>query len=181
MGGRRQQAVSALRDPYEVLGVNRAASTPQIRAAYVAQARLAHPDMNGGLGGDLMRSLNEAWEILKDAARRQEWDAAHYIPAAGGGAAAASGSADGAAGRPFWTGAMGAAPGRPYGPVLDFGIYDGWSIGEIARRDRGYLIWLRDRPEADAIQGAIVRLLDPSANEATEPALQQRRWSPRRR
>jgi len=173
--------VSALRDPYEVLGVPRTASTSQIRAAYLAQARLAHPDLNGDLGVDLMRRLNEAWGILKDASRRQEWDAAHYMPAAGeGAAAAASGSAGGAAGRPFWTGAMGPPPGRPFGPVLDFGIYEGWSIGEIARRDRGYLMWLRDRPEADAIQSAIVRLLDPSADEAPEPA-QQRRWSPRRR
>ena len=174
--------MSALRDPYEVLGVPRTATTPQIRAAYVAQARLAHPDLNGELGVDLMRTLNEAWGILKDAARRQAWDAAHHVPADGGGDGSATAApADGAAGRPFWTGAMGAAPGRPWGPVLDFGIYDGWSIGEIARRDRGYLIWLRDRPEAAALQAAILRLLDPSADEAPEAEQQQRRWSPRRR
>jgi hypothetical protein len=32
--------------------------------------------------------------------------------------------------------------------VLDFGIYAGWSVGEIAARDPGYLEWVRDRREA---------------------------------
>ena len=172
--------MSALRDPYEVLGVPRSATTPQIRAAYVAQARLAHPDLNHGRSVDLMRDLNEAWDILKDASRRQAWDAAHHVPGTKG----AGGSGGGAIyseddGRPFWTGAMGPAPGRPYGPVVHFGIYDGWSLGEIARRDRGYLIWLRDRPEAEAMQAEILGMLDPTADETPEPRRQKRRWSPR--
>jgi curved DNA-binding protein CbpA len=160
--------------------VPRSATTPQIRAAYVAQARLAHPDLNQGRGGDLMQALNEAWDILKDASRRQAWDATHHVPGTNG----TGGSGGGAifaedGGRPFWTGAMGPAPGRPHGPVVHFGIYDGWSLGEIARRDRGYLIWLRDRPEAEAMQAEIVRLLDPTADETPEPRRQKRRWSPR--
>jgi hypothetical protein len=121
-----------------------------------------------------MRALNEAWEILKDAARRQAWDAAHH-----GAASANHGNGadhiNGVDGRPFWTGAMGPAPGRPWGPVLHFGIYDGWSLGEIARRDRGYLMWLRDRPEGRPLMTEIQRLLDPSADEP-EPRTERRRW-----
>jgi hypothetical protein len=31
--------------------------------------------------------------------------------------------------------------------VLDFGRHIGWSIGEIARYDPGYLVWLEERHE----------------------------------
>ena len=59
------------------------------------------------------------------------------------------------------TGGAGPAPGRPSGSVLDFGRHIGWSIGEIARVDPGYLEWLavstrgrpvrrRDRRDAQA-------------------------------
>ncbi|MEO5703907.1 MAG: DnaJ domain-containing protein, partial [Candidatus Limnocylindrales bacterium] len=136
--------MSEARDPYEVLGVPRSASVRQIRAAYVDRARRAHPDLVGPRGLDVMRGLNEAWAVLKDAERRSAFDIAT------GGPAGVSGSGSTAFGddpnRPFWTGAMGEPPGRPWGPVLDFGIYAGWSVGEISRRDRGYLMWLRDRP-----------------------------------
>ena len=39
-------------------------------------------------------------------------------------------------------GAAGPPPGRPSGSVLNFGRYAGWSLGEIARTDLGYLEWL---------------------------------------
>ena len=154
--------MSGSRDPYEVLGVPRDASMRQIRAAYVARARRAHPDLVGGKGLDVMRALNEAWEVLKHAARKSAWDDANRP--VGAPIATAGGPGDGHdQNRPFWTGAMGKPPGRPAGTVLRFGIYDGWSIGEISRQDRGYLIWLRDRPEAQALRAEIVRLLDPDA------------------
>jgi curved DNA-binding protein CbpA len=109
-----------------------------------------------------MRALNEAWEILKDGARRTAFDVASGGPAAT--PARSGGSADDPD-RPFWTGAEGPPPGRPWGPVLNYGIFAGWSIGEISRRDRGYLVWLRDRPEAAAIRADIDRMLDPDAEE----------------
>ena len=46
-----------------------------------------------------------------------------------------------------WTGGAGPPPGRPSGSVLDFGRHAGWSIGEIARSDPGYLAWLEERRE----------------------------------
>ena len=160
--------MSEPRDPYDVLGVSRHATVRQIRAAYVVRARRFHPDLVGQRGLDGMRALNEAWEVLKDAARRASYDAA-----TGGTQAAdptrsrpiASDDPD----RPFWTGASGPPPGRPSGSVLDFGIFAGWSIGEIARRDRGYLVWLLDRAEAKAIRPEIARLLDPDADEPEAP------------
>jgi curved DNA-binding protein CbpA len=159
--------VSGGRDPYEVLGVPRGASVRQIRAAYVQRARRSHPDLVGSRGLDLMRVLNEAWEILKDAGRRAAYDTATGGPPLPGGPGAPSSATDDSE-RPFWTGAAGPPPGRPSGPVLDFGIFADWSLGEISRRDPGYLRWLRDRPEAKPIRAEIDQLLDPEAEPARE-------------
>jgi curved DNA-binding protein CbpA len=166
--------VSQSRDPYEVLGVPRDASQRQIRAAYVARARLAHPDVVGWKGLDVMRALNEAWGILKDDARKAAWDRDNRPQGAPVGAAGTT-AAQPAGERPFWTGAMGRPPGRPAGTVLHFGIYDAWSLGEIARRDPGYLQWLRDRPEAQAFRAEIIRLLDPDAEDTPAPRHGRRR------
>ena len=159
--------MSQARDPYEVLGVPRTASVHQIRAAYVDRARRAHPDLVGQRGLDVMRALNEAWAILKDSDRRSAFDIANGGPATG--TSSGGGSFKDDPNRPFWTGAAGPAPGRPWGTVLDYGIYAGWSIGEISRRDRGYLQWLRDRPEAAPIRLEIMRMLDPDAEEEPQP------------
>jgi curved DNA-binding protein CbpA len=161
------------RDPYEVLGVPRSASTRQIRTAYLDRARKAHPDLVGHRGTEVMRLLNEAWSVLKDPDRRSALDAATQ-GTSGSPSIERSTSADGT--RPFWTGAAGAPPGRPSGSVLDFGIFDGWSLGEIARRDRGYLGWLRDRPDGKPYRAEIDRLLEPTAVD--EAAAKTRR--PRR-
>lgn len=158
--------MTEVRDPYQVLGVPRAASRTQIRAAYVARARTAHPDLVGGDGLDLMRVLNEAWDVLKDNRRRSEYDAgASGVTIEAAVDQPSPGAGPFGAGKPFWTGAMGTPPGRPSGPVLEDGIFAGWSIGEIARRDRGYLQWLRDRPEAKAIRADIDRILDPTGED----------------
>jgi curved DNA-binding protein CbpA len=160
------------------LGVPRTASSKQIRTAYVDRARRAHPDIVGRRGLDTMRALNEAWDTLKDDQRRAAWHAANGGSAAngaGGRDAATTGSEQKDSGRPFWYGAHGPAPGRPSGPVLDFGIFEGWSIGEVARVDRGYLMWLRDRPEGAAIRAEISRLVDPNAEEPADPRPNRRR------
>jgi curved DNA-binding protein CbpA len=165
--------MTEIRDPYEVLGVSRAAARQQIRAAYVARARAAHPDLVGGNGLDVMRALNEAWDILKDARRRSDYDAASGGVTIEAVTTRPSGTTDADPDKPFWTGAMGTPPGRPFGPVLEYGIFAGWSIGEIARKDRGYLHWLRDRPESKPIRSDIERLLDPTAED--EPTSRGRR------
>ena len=57
------------------------------------------------------------------------------------------------------TGGAGPPPGRPSGSVLPFGRHIGWSIGEIARADPGYLEWLVERPEGAPYAGEIDRAL----------------------
>jgi curved DNA-binding protein CbpA len=57
------------------------------------------------------------------------------------------------------TGAAGRPPGRPSGSVLKFGRHLGWSLGEIARVDPGYLVWLEERQEGKPYAAEIDHLL----------------------
>jgi hypothetical protein len=68
---------------------------------------------------------------------------------------------------PYGEGAAGPPPGPRRGTVLPFGRHIGWSIGEVARVDPGYLVWLRDRPEGTPYRVEIDRLL--AAMGATIP------------
>lgn len=64
------------RDPYEIIGVLRAASQEEIRAAYRAKAKQLHPDVIGeAASGEQMRELNLAYELLKDPELRSRYDA----------------------------------------------------------------------------------------------------------
>ncbi len=60
------------RSHYERLKVAPDASAEQIRRAYRAKMRRAHPDRGGS--EDLARELSAAYTVLKDAERRREYD-----------------------------------------------------------------------------------------------------------
>jgi len=158
--------VTQERDPYLVLGIARDATDRVVREAYYDRARRAHPDLVGSHGLEAMTLLNEAWAILKNPKRRAAYDAAHGDSPATPTPPKPSATTSkpgwkGSGGQPEWTGAAGRPPGRPWGGVLRLGIYAGWSVGEVARKDRGYLAWLRDRPEGRAYADEIDQLLDP--------------------
>lgn len=58
------------------------ASADEIRAAYRARARRAHPDVAGGSAASAgMAALNEAWRVLGDPARRRAYDRTLHRPA----------------------------------------------------------------------------------------------------
>ena len=59
-------------DYYEILGVSKDASDIEIKKAYRALSFKHHPDK----GGDIAKcqQINEAYETLGDAAKRQEYD-----------------------------------------------------------------------------------------------------------
>lgn len=143
-------------DPYSILGVAPDATPAMIRKAYHERARASHPDLIGDTGLAKMRSLNQAWDTLRDPVRRAAYDTSRRL----------AGAATGQPNRPEWTGAAGRPPGRPSGSRLDFGLYAGWTLGEIARHDNGYLMWLVDRregrPYADEIR-ALLEALKPAA------------------
>lgn len=59
---------------YEVLGVDRDASTAQIRAAFRRLARAHHPDTSTSGSADSLAPINDAWRVLGDPALRQAYD-----------------------------------------------------------------------------------------------------------
>jgi curved DNA-binding protein CbpA len=187
-------------DPYRILQVRPDAEDTVIAAAYRALARRYHPDVIGDRAVRSMTEINAAWEILRDPARRREYDRT-----AGGGTsspqpAAARGQpqranphdrsratsgpgfsaapADSAGTHRNGIGAAGPPPGRPFGSVLTFGRHIGWSLGEIARVDPGYLEWLEDKPEGRPLLEEIDALLKRVGYRlpAGDARMSRKRW-----
>src|SRR5579862_8103647 len=65
-----------MRDPYDVLGVPRAADAAAIKSAFRRLAKKLHPDANTSDPKAAQRfgELNTAYEILGDAAKRKAFD-----------------------------------------------------------------------------------------------------------
>ena len=61
-------------DPYAVLGLTRLATDAEIHAAYREAVRRTHPDAGGSAAA--FEAVQEAYELLRDPARRTAWDAA---------------------------------------------------------------------------------------------------------
>src|SRR5438270_8022579 len=68
--------VSAMRDPYEVLGVTRSASAAEIKSAYRKLAKKLHPDANkhDPKAASRFAEINAAYEIVGDADKRKAYD-----------------------------------------------------------------------------------------------------------
>lgn len=76
------------RDYYEVLGVEKNASDADIKKAFRKMARKYHPDVNPGdaEAEKKFKEANEAYEVLSDAQKRQQYDQfGHDAPNFGGG------------------------------------------------------------------------------------------------
>src|ERR1700680_4479635 len=58
-------------DPYAVLGVARGADQAAIHAAYRDAVRRTHPDAGGSAAA--FEAVQEAYEALRDPARRRAW------------------------------------------------------------------------------------------------------------
>jgi curved DNA-binding protein CbpA len=181
-------------DPYAMLQVARHAEPDVIQAAYRALARRIHPDHSDDPAAQVrMAELNRAWEVLGDPIRRAAYD--REQAAAGGSGASATGTrawtqrADpgtpatergpagqptGRGGTPAWRvgpdgeGGAGPPPGNPWGTVLDFGRHIGWSMGEIARVDPGYLEWLERQPAGRRYREEIDRTLRRSGRRTDD-------------
>lgn len=156
-------------DPYAILGVARGSTDAAIASAYRTLARRFHPDIAGEGATVRMMRINAAFDAIRTAARRVAFDGLEHWQATSAyddreqrgwspeeaPLASPSARTAGAAGsfrgrtRPAsdGTGGAGPPPGRPSGSVLGFGRHLGWSIGEIARVDPGYLQWLAERRE----------------------------------
>ncbi len=147
-------------DPYLVLGVARGADDETISAARRRLARRHHPDLAGDRATRRMMRINAAFEAIRTADARAGYAAAQ----------APAPPHDG-------TGGAGPAPGRPSGSVLQFGRHLGWSIGEVARVDPGYLVWLAERGEGEPYREEIDAVLQRiGITRNTEHDVESRAW-----
>lgn len=120
-------------DYYGELNIPPTANFAAIHVAYRDRARRIHPDV---IGDDTaMKRLNEAWDVLRHTDRRAAYDRAR-----------AAAFRDEAVVMSMGPSHAGPPPGGGFGPRLGFGRYEGWTLGEVAREDPGFLRWLRSVP-----------------------------------
>src|SRR5512143_2491108 len=64
------------RDYYDLLGISRNASEADIKKAFRKLARKYHPDVNPGskTSEQMFKEINEAYEVLSDAKKKQQYD-----------------------------------------------------------------------------------------------------------
>lgn len=156
---------------YRVLQVDPGANPLVIQAAYRVLARIFHPDVEGD--DDQMKRLNHAWSVLGDPLRRAEYDrqlaGRHHGP---GATAPSARHTPSQATTPTATSAAaprhsparsddhaGPPQGEPFGPLLSFGRYEGWTLGQVARVDRTFLEWLRNVPAGRGLKDEIDAVL----------------------
>ena len=68
--------MASIRNPYEVLGVERTADINEIKSAYRRLAKLHHPDRNAGnkQSEEKFKEISEAYAILRDPDSRSNYD-----------------------------------------------------------------------------------------------------------
>jgi len=64
------------KDYYDILGVNKSADQSEIKRAFRKQAKKYHPDANPDdpAAEERFKELNEAYEVLSDESKRQQYD-----------------------------------------------------------------------------------------------------------
>jgi curved DNA-binding protein CbpA len=168
--------MAAINAAWEVVGdpVRRAAFDRQRAVANALARRTAEaesargdPARDGGLGADTPAAPRPPETVSRD------WTSGRST--FGGGYDPSMHTADG-------EGAAGPPPGNASGSVLTFGRYAGWSLGEIARREIGYLEWLDRMPIGRPYRDEIDGLLRASGlRRSAEPDATERRGLFRRR
>ncbi len=147
------------RDPrhtyYKILMLAENADREIISTVFRKLARRYHPDIDSSPEASRrMGELNEAYSTLRNPEKRREYDAwlasrrdrrkgDHVILQPGD--------------VPYGTAGM--PPGVPYGSLLEFGRYSGWTLGQIRQYDPDFLEWFRRVPAGRQYHDEIDRIL----------------------
>ena len=129
--------MSAVKDYYKMLGVEKAAGLDEIKKAYRKLARKCHPDLNPGDKGAEKRfkDLSEAYAVLSDKDKRNEYDNFGRSPFDGAGGFSPFGQGTG--GFEQGRGGFGAG-GQAYSNFdFDFGDVFGDIFGQTGAQARG--------------------------------------------
>jgi DnaJ-class molecular chaperone len=155
-------ASTGARDYYDVLGVSRGADDKEIKRAFRRLARKYHPDANPGNkeAEQHFKEVSEAYEVLRDAEKRAQYDRFGRV-------GAAAGPPPGAAGAPGGFGWEG------YGPEIGAQGMGGFEdlLGELlgragraSRRQRGRDVRVEvDLTLPEAYRGVTRQISFPSA------------------
>lgn len=106
-----------IKDPYKVLGINKSATSSEIKKAYYKLAKKYHPDINKEPTAEKkFHDLQNAYEILSDETKKSQYDtfgSAAFNQDGSGGASSAN--------NPF-AGGFSSSGGPGGNPFTDFGI-----------------------------------------------------------
>jgi curved DNA-binding protein CbpA len=144
-------------DYYKVLQVDPEADPDVITAAFRVLARKLHPDRDlTGVHEVRMAELNRAYSVLRDPAKRQEYDQTRARDRA---VAVGPGHEKGREqghGPDRWASRAEDSPDRI---TLDFGRYAGYTLRELAKLDPDYLRWLSRHSSGIRYRNAIAKVL----------------------
>lgn len=165
-------------DYYRILQVDPEADAEIVTAAFRVLARRLHPDRDStGVEEYRMAELNRAYSVLRDPAKRQQYDAERTLMQPMGPATQTDEPPRRGGLGARWNGDAGAEASANSDRAanetrLNFGRFAGMTLREIAAQDTEYLRWLSRHSSGLRFRAEIERILgaDPQAGYSPRAA-----------
>lgn len=140
---------------YRTLMLAEMADHEIISTVYRKLAQRYHPDVDPTPeAARRMAEINDAYATLRDPEKRRKYDdwlASRRDRRKGDRLIVRQGDVA--------FGSAGAPTGAAQGTVVDFGRYQGWTLGQIKRQDPEYLEWLQRAPAGHRFRAEISQLM----------------------
>lgn len=157
--------MSQLPDYYRILQVDPQAEPEIVTAAFRVLARRLHPDRDlTGVHEVRMAEINRAYAVLRDPAKRKQYDAERTLLQPMGPGIGTDGPPRGGGLAARWNGSgqdeTSVQAGQESSETrLDFGRYAGLTLREISAQDGDYLRWLARHSSGLRYRAEIERIL----------------------